>query len=84
MPPEDGGMSNPILPPGIRVGSGIGTDEHPVIRIDHSASCPDGQITVTTVLSLRQARAYAALIERQTRLAEEAEQARKPVLRVLP
>lgn len=65
-------MSDPILPPGIRVGSGLGVDERPVVRLDLVGRVnPDGaEIAVAVVLRPRQMRALCALMMRQCDLVE--------------
>jgi hypothetical protein len=77
-------MSDPLLPPGIKVGSGTTLDEYPAIRVGLEAELPGGgQVEATIVLIPRQGSTLAALLLRQADLVEAAEQARQPLLRVL-
>jgi hypothetical protein len=63
--------TDPILPPGIRVGSGFGLDDRPVVRVDLVADLPsDGRIEASVVVTPRQARALAALLLKQADLVE--------------
>lgn len=64
-------MSDPLLPPGIRIGACVGVDERPAVRIDLAAALPDGgQIQGVVVVTPRQARALAALLLKQADLIE--------------
>lgn len=78
-------MADSLLPPGINVGAGRDANDNPVLRDGRTIKLPDGtEFTVTTVLTLRQAEAYAALVLRQIGLIRDAERARGPDLRVVP
>lgn len=64
-------MSDPILPPGIKVGSGIAEDGTPALRFDFSAqSEATGSNTASLVLTPRQFRALVALGFRQLDIIE--------------
>lgn len=77
-------MSDPVLPPGIRVGSGLGVDERQAVRID--VELKDGNRLALVLTSHqarqmvipmldqedRQVRVLAALLLRQAQLVDEA------------
>jgi hypothetical protein len=77
-------MSEPLLPPGIKVGSGLGLDEKPVVQICMTLVGGDEMTLVlpphqswALAMSLldqddRRIRALGGLILRQTRLCQEA------------
>lgn len=71
-------MSDPLLPPGIRIGAGVGEDERPVGRIEVEMRLPrGGVVTAAIVLPPRQLRAFGALCIRQADLIELAECSRR-------
>jgi hypothetical protein len=71
-------MTDPLLPPGIKVGAAIGEDERSKARLDIEADLSDGQkVTATIVFAeTRQARALGALLIKQADLIDAAEQGR--------
>lgn len=78
-------MSDPLLPPGIRISPCVDTEERRAVRIDLSATTAQGiEISAYLVMTPRQMRAFCALGLKQLDLMEEAERARGPLLRVLP
>ncbi len=77
-------MTDPLLPPGIKVGTGLGLDEKPVVRVDLTLAggeeiafvLPPHQAWQLAMSLLdqddRRVRTLGALVLRQTRLCQEA------------
>ena len=62
---------NPLLPPGIKIGSGIGENEEPVVMLEFDVKLPGGgKIAATLVFPPRQMRALCALGLKQADIAE--------------
>jgi hypothetical protein len=62
-------MSDPLLPAGISLGSGVAEDGGPTVVIDLGKLLQLGDVTVKIVLPVRQAHVFAALVHRQADLA---------------
>lgn len=65
-------MTEPLLPPGVRVSAAIGENEEMMVHSDFTAQLPNGGGTITgsVIATPRAARAWAALLLKQADLIE--------------
>lgn len=83
-------MTDSLLPPGIKIGSGRDLEDRGVVRVDLSADLgnsslpiPAPKIGASLVITPRQARALGAVLIKQADLVEQGERARNPYPRLV-